>query len=605
MSGRKFDHLELQVARTIERSVLERDRFTVTNAFIVHRRTGGHGNRAGETGVHLDRDILLHPAGHKGLHRVFPLVQPGPAQDEVDHAKMIANPGHRHHRLPAPGGGQAVHRIFQLGPHHRGDVKHVFRREFERSQARAWQRSLEALLKKPALIVRLHVGEGVAVFVVIDPGEIHFRLRLQCAGRAQHPGGLDFHHMLLRRLNCAGLQILAPGTANQVGLVTVIGRQQIAGVFVSRVHQHVFALAQFHTDDGMVEKGIGHVLVHFRADIDEHRIGGQPGGAEQRNEQGGLVPADAVLFGVSDFDIMRFEAGPVRFRGQSHVTNVLGHVIKHRLDFLHVRLGPGDQFIDLVGHVCRGGFEMGEAQVPVPFGDGLPIGRGADDHALQDIFPGRHGGFWEHAGYVVDFPLLHNGVVRARIGAVADGSVDFIAQCNAHQRPVGRRMDFIGDVADVTLVFKNVFLRVLPRHERARDGLAGDGMDHVADFQLGKVHLQNFAVRIVNVHRHLAVINRFLGIGRDIDRRHRAVRADALELDDFFGGVGDHEGEGKRAIVALALFRQHLDEGLVLAFAGAVRPVNPHQILLYCGLIAIRVFFQRDFRRGGHDLFGI
>ena len=85
------------------------------------------------------------------------------------------------------------------------------------------------------------------------------------------------------------------GPADQITLVAIVGGQQIARVLVGRVHEDVFALGQFHADDGVVEKRIGHFLVQLRADIDQHRIGVQSRHPQHRHQQRRLVPANAVF----------------------------------------------------------------------------------------------------------------------------------------------------------------------------------------------------------------------------------------------------------------------------------------------------------------------
>ena len=114
---------------------------------------------------------------------------------------------------------------------------------------------------------------------------------------------------------------------------------------------------------------------------------------------------------------------------------------------------------------------------------------------------------------------------------------------------------------------------------------------------LGNVHLQNAAVRVVDVHLHLAVVDGLLRIGRHVHRDDRAVRLDHLQLDDLLRGVRQHEGKAESAVVALALFGEDLDEPLVLAFAGAVGVIDAHQSFLHGGLIAVRVFGEGDISR--------
>ena len=104
---------------------------------------------------------------------------------------------------------------------------------------------LRLRFKKSALVVGLHVDERVAVGVVVDALKGQFGFRLQCAGGGQDARGLDAHHVFFRRLDGADREVLALGPADEVTLVAIVGRQQIARVFVGRVHQQVLARLQF------------------------------------------------------------------------------------------------------------------------------------------------------------------------------------------------------------------------------------------------------------------------------------------------------------------------------------------------------------------------
>ena len=55
----------------------------------------------------------------------------------------------------------------------------------------------------------------------------------------------------------------------------------------------------------------------------------------------------------------------------------------------------------------------GWLKFPIPFGNRLPIGRGADEQPLQNHFVGRHGRLVEHARHVVDLPVM-DGACRRR-----------------------------------------------------------------------------------------------------------------------------------------------------------------------------------------------
>ena len=86
----------------------------------------------------------------------------------------------------------------------------------------------------------------VAIGVVVDALEGKFGLGLEGAGGAQ-----DVPVVLTRimwssgRLNGADPERLAFGPADQVALVAILRGQQIAGVLIRRVHQHVFARSEF------------------------------------------------------------------------------------------------------------------------------------------------------------------------------------------------------------------------------------------------------------------------------------------------------------------------------------------------------------------------
>src|SRR5215831_2769647 len=119
-------------------------------------------------------------------------------------------------------------------------------------------------------------------------------------------------------------------------------------------------------------------------------------------------------------------------------------------------------------------------------------------------------------------------------------------------------------------------------------------MDDVANFDLGNVDAQNLAIRIVNVHAHLTVIDHFFGIGRDVDGDGIAVGFDDFEFDGFGGGIWQHIIKAEAAIAALAFFSKDLGESFILAFAGAVGAINANHFLLDGGLVAIGILFGGD-----------
>src|ERR1022692_81366 len=79
---------------------------------------------------------------------------------------------------------------------------------------------------------------------------------------------------------------------------------------------------------------------------------------------------------------------------------------------------------------------------------------------------------------------------------------------------------------DVAAALHHEVLRVFAGDERPRYRGAHDGVDHVADLDLRDVDPQHLAVRVVDVHLHLAVVDALLGVRGHVDRLDPAVRLD-------------------------------------------------------------------------------
>lgn len=130
-------------------------------------------------------------------------------------------------------------------------------------------------------------------------------------------------------------------------------------------------------------------------------------------------------------------------------------------------------------------------------------------------------------------------------------------------------------------------------------------MDNITNFNFGNIDTENFAIRIVDVHSHLAVIDHLFGIGGDIDGDGIAIRFDDFELDGFGGGIGQHVIEAETPVATLAFFGEHLGESFILAFASAVGAINAHHLLLDSGLVAIGILFGGDLGGVSQNFFGI
>ena len=136
-------------------------------------------------------------------------------------------------------------------------------------------------------------------------------------------------------------------------------------------------------------------------------------------------------------------------------------------------------------------WRCGWLKFPIPFGNRFPIARGADQQALQSHFVRRHGRLVKHARNMVDLPVMDGAAIGVGRCCVFDRAGNFIAQGDALQRPFPRGMDFVRDVPDITGAFKDIFVGEFARNNGALNGLAGDGMDDIANFHLGNVHPQS------------------------------------------------------------------------------------------------------------------
>ena len=280
-------------------------------------------------------------------------------------------------------------------------------------------------------------------------------------------------------------------------------------------------------------------------------------------------------------------------------------MVKYRFYFIHVRFRSGDEFGHRFFHFRRGGFEVRFAQIPIPFRHRFPVGQGACIEALQYHVAWWHGWFLEHARHVRRFPVMRHHAVGVGRGEIGDGSGNFTAQLDALQWPIRRRVNFVGQMLDMAAAFKNIFLRKRAGNIRAFRRLACDGVNDVADLHLGKVDLQDPAVRVVNVHGHLPFINAVLGICRHVHRQRCAIRLQQFQLDNRHRRIRQHIAQRQRAVGPLAFFREHLDEGFVLAFPRAIGPVHAHQFFLDRGRVGIWIFFQCDGGCRRQNFFGI
>ena len=154
---------------------------------------------------------------------------------------------------------------------------------------------------------------------------------------------------------------------------------------------------------------------------------------------------------------------------------------------------------------------------------------------------------------------------------------------------LGRRVDLIRPMPDVTRAFKNILVVEFIRHDRAMDDLARDDVDHVADFQLRDVHA-----------------SRRGRSGRKCSSAIWLSSMDSLELaatstgttvpsgliTSIFGTVDrpirQHEEQGKFAVLAPALFGEHFGERFVLAIRPCRRRDNRGRFLLDDRRITIR-----------------
>ena len=304
----------------------------------------------------------------------------------------------------------------------------------------------------------------------------------------------------------------------------------------------------------MVEIGVRNFRVPAGAHADEHGISLQARFPQHGDKQGRFVPANTVFFAKSRFDVVWLKARPVFFRGQTHVADFIGDMIKDGLDAGCLIGHAGRQGFHFLLHLLVRGLEVWLAQIPIPFGNRFPIARGADQQALQSHFVRRHGRFVKHARNMVDLPVMDGAAIGVGRCCVFDRAGNLIAQGDALQRPFPRGMDFVRDVPDITGAFKDIFVGEFARNNGALNGLAGDGMDDIANFHLGNVHPQEPVVGVIDIHLHLAVIDRLLGIGGHVHRGQFAVGMDDLQLDHFFLGVGQNETQRNGAVVALAFF---------------------------------------------------
>ena len=250
-------------------------------------------------------------------------------------------------------------------------------------------------------------------------------------------------HVVLDRLLGHGHERFAFRPADEVAGVRFVGRNEILLGLGRRVHDDVFALLVNDGVDGVVEPGVGRILVFLGTDQDEDGIRFQTGHAVQGAKQRGLVAADAVAVLEGYLDVVRLIAGGDGLGREAAVADLLGDPAVKRFGFLPYRLLAFRQLFGERLHLgsCRGHSRF--AKINVPLGDLLPARNGAEIISLAGDVEGRHGGFREDLGNVADFPAVVDGVVGF-LFLLHYGAGDLEALGDVSQRFRFRGVDFDG-----------------------------------------------------------------------------------------------------------------------------------------------------------------
>ena len=270
-------------------------------------------------------------------------------------------------------------------------------------------------------------------------------------------------HVVLDGLLGHGHKRFAFRPADEVAGVRFVGRNQVLLGLGRRVHYYVFALLVHDGVDGVVEPGVGRILVFLGTDQDKDGISFQPGHAVQGAKQGGLVAADAVAVLKSYLDVVRLVARGDGLGREAAVADLLGDPAVQRFGFLANRLLAFRQLFGERFHFRSGDGHSRFAKIDVPLGDDFPARDGAEIVALAGDVEGCHGGFGEDLGNVAYFPAVVDQISHF-LFLLNDSAGYFEALGDVSQRFRFRSVNFDG-----------LFLK--RRHEFA-DEAAGPGVFH-------------------------------------------------------------------------------------------------------------------------------
>ena len=131
LGGREFHHFEGKLAPSGQRSRLPGEILLVGETAVLDRRSAGQRQRRLKAGGEPDRDRLVQRARDERAHRVFPALQPGPAEDVVHDPEALPDPGDVYDGRAAAAGDHAVGAERNRGVHRHRGVEHVFGLELQ------------------------------------------------------------------------------------------------------------------------------------------------------------------------------------------------------------------------------------------------------------------------------------------------------------------------------------------------------------------------------------------------------------------------------------------------------------------------------------------
>ena len=217
---------------------------------------------------------------------------------------------------------------------------------------------------------------------------------------------------------------------------------------------------------------------------------------------------------------------------------------------------------------------MRGAEAGVPARERLPVGRGGEEQARGAVVGGGHVRLGEVARRLAGGPDLGDRagrLVRGRGVLERDGArVAERAGAQRHRRGAG---DADALEEDRVVALEREVVRVDALAARALRAAEDRKLDRVADLEAGQREREGLVVRVVDVARERAGVDRLGEIGREVDVARGAVRRDHPRDEHRRRTVEVVVRERERAVVLKPALREDLGQRRPRRRVGPVRLV--------------------------------